>query len=326
MELTTAIIKYLAESFKPIRITASRDDWRKLKYSNSIFGVSVFYDESMLAYQTKEILSQCTNLIFSASFYNYCVHKEYMLHPLTHILSLVNDQSRHDFVIDIYNEQNVPVTFDTKGMIPNRWIRMLADFGLANATIDENSIVTQREINQIWTNRIDSLPKQVIENIGHNFRIIMEQPRMSIRVIRAPVYCIDTDDSEDSVEYEEIYKKRDDDKKLVRERVWGTYDAYATPSAQIFFKKCEKYHSYYCHGEQPYYTLAACGGGISMYYLQNLPWSDLRPLLMSSGNRYHDIRGQDQYSPYKDTPYEEIIVLYEALKKEGAEVTIQSEN
>lgn len=329
MKITDHITKYLAESFKPIRITALRDDWRKLKYENSIFGVHVFYDKCMEEYQTRENLNKMTNLSFSACFYNYYIYTKFMMHPLTYILSLVNDQHRHDFVIDLYNEQNVSVTFDTKGMIPNRWIRMLADFGLENATIDEDSSVSQEEINKRWYDRISALPEQVIENIGHMFRMMMEQQRVSVQVVRAPPYNIGYDDPnnpDDSEYYENVHRKRPDDNSLIYDRVWGTYDAYATPSAQIFFQKCQKYHSYYCKNHQPYYTLAACEGGISLAYLQYLPWANLRPYLMDGGNGYHDIRYHNKYYPRKDTPYEELIVLAEALKKEGAEIILKIEN
>lgn len=326
MEQTNGIINYLVESFKPIRITALRDDWRKLKYENSIFGVHVFYDKFMGEHQTRENLNQMTNLSFSACFYNYYIHTKYMMHPLTYILSLVNDQHRHDFVIDLYNEQNVPVTFDTKGMIPNRWIRMMADFGFKNATIDENSTVSQQEIHKIWNDRISTLPKQVIENMGHMIRMMMEQQRVSVEVVRAPIYDIESDGPDDSEYYENIRGKRPDDNSLINERVWGTYDRYSTPSAQIFFQKCKKYHSYYCNDHQPYYTLAACEGGISLAYLQYLPWAKLRPYLMDSGNGYYDIRYHNKYYPRKDTPYEELIILAEALKKEGAEFILKIEN
>ena len=227
MEQTDQIIKYLSESFRPIRITASRDDWRKLKYENNIFGVQTFYDKCFEEYQTRENLNQIINLSFSACFYNYYIYTKYMMHPLTYILALVNDQSRHDFVIDIYNEQNVPVTFDTKGMIPNRWIRMLADFGLENAEIDENSIVSQQEINKIWNDRIKALPKQVIINIGHMFRMMMEQQRISVHVVRAPSYDIESDCPDDSEHHEHVRGKHVDANSLIRDRVWGTYDAHA---------------------------------------------------------------------------------------------------
>jgi hypothetical protein len=47
---------------------------------------------------------------------------------------------------------------------------------------------------------------------------------------------------------------------------------------------------------------------------------------MDSGNGYHDIRYCDTYYPRKDTPYEELVVLAEALKKEGAEIIIDITN
>ena len=68
--------------------------------------------------------------------------------------------------------------------------------------------------------------------------------------------------------------------------------------------------------------MAATEGGISLPYLQRLPWAIMRPKLTTSGNGYHDIRYSNNYISRKDTPYEELVVLAEALKKEGAVVQV----
>jgi hypothetical protein len=65
-----------------------------------------------------------------------------MQHPLTYLSSILEDiHQRPEFCLDLYNPNNIDLTLETKGLIPNRWIRMLADFGLENATLMSRSII-----------------------------------------------------------------------------------------------------------------------------------------------------------------------------------------
>jgi hypothetical protein len=107
-------------------------------------------------------------------------------------------------------------------------------------------------------------------------------------------------------------------KNQISQQLWYTHDHDCSPSALIFFSQSKKYYSLYSPLQPPYGRLAAAEGGIHLFYYHQLPWTKLRPLLTSSGNDYHDIRGHDCYTPRKDVSYEEIIILKEILKKEGA--------
>lgn len=313
MSVTDNLIKYFASSYAPIRISAPRDEWRKLKYRNLIFGASVNYSEHWL---------DDAEVIFSANMFGYCYCPDYLMHPLTYVHSIVRDPQviNHRLKVDVHNKENVMVTVDTEGLIPNRWIRMLADFGLNNATIDENSRVPKADILKYWSDKIHALPPNMIENIARNCWRIMEDQMIRLRVIKAPPYSLDC------AEYTEIKCKVKNADASLRNRKWGTYDGLSEPAAQIFFKKCAKYVSFCAQGEQPYYQLFACEGGISLHYLQSMPWIGLRECIFDSGNGYCDVRGHDEYYPRKDTPFEEIIVMAEALKKEGAVIELVNTN
>lgn len=70
MSIKTQLIKYLAESFKPIRITASRDAWRKVNYQNPIFTVQVSYyqDGSFMRVVGMKQVSAQSNVFFYVLF------------------------------------------------------------------------------------------------------------------------------------------------------------------------------------------------------------------------------------------------------------------
>lgn len=290
MDTRNYMAHYISESFKPIRITASRDEWRSLKYVNKLFGANVYYDEKLMTqpYSYDIIKNTCVN--FYANFHNHMYDRQFMTHPLTYISSIISIDDPH-FVIDVYNEKNIPLTLDTKGIIPNRWIRMLADFAFKHAVIDENSCVSEQENMERWKEKIFSLPAQIVNNLSLNCVHMMDSQRLQLSVTKAPNYSIECD------EYNAIYKKNTDNLSI-KQRKWGSYDHDAEPATQIFFQKCAYYHSFNCLNEVPFGLLAACEGGISFWYMQYLPWSQFRMSVYGHNNVRNEVRGCNQYYPF----------------------------
>lgn len=71
-----------------------------------------------------------------------------------------------------------------------------------------------------------------------------------------------------------------------------------------------------------YYKLAASEGGIGMGYMNHLPWQKVRPFTMPYDFCVTDIRGSDTYYRKSAVPTEELVVLYEFLKAEGADLQL----
>jgi hypothetical protein len=124
---------------------------------------------------------------------------------------------------------------------------------------------------------------------------------------------------------------------------WFTFDQDPSPAAQQFFDKSSTLYSIGNidpnneYDKHKYRRLDASGGGISMEYANNLPWQALREHIrfnshqypgggvFSSGG-YTDTRGWNTYNQRKDLSVEEIIILHEFLKAEGAEVELLNVN
>ena len=325
-DIPKLLINYMSQTFRPIRITAPIEEWRNLKYVNDLFSAQVDYLPNNNPYNIPyniETLKMYPNFAFDSSFYFY-PNKKFMMHPSTYLASIINETQEHNFYLDIYNDTLKEITFDTRGTIPNRWVRMLADFAFKISKIDEDSSVSPEQNIEYWTTKISNIPEYCLTNMARFCVQMMDYSNnITVNIKKAPVYMYDEYkslcrlDKFVPVRLSEIIIERN-----ITNRIWGTYDGSCEPSTYIFFKKCANYYSLYCSEKQPYYSLAAAEGGIYLAYYHNLPWSIIRPHLVSNANGYHDIRGHTNYSPRKDIPYEEIIVLYEILKKEGAFVDI----
>jgi hypothetical protein len=293
MSIKNRIIEYIVESFRPIRITAPASEWKNLDYTNAIF---------------RAYVSQQGYLVFQ-SHYPYLM-KDFIPHPVGFISSIFGDNDEYEFHLELSDTSVANLTFNSKGIVANRWVRMLADFGLKSATIDEDSN------SEYWTTKLEPIPESVLKNIGWLFVNMMERQYISVEVLKAPQYT--------SQEYEELVKHPvlPHIQELIDLRIWETADRRSSPSAEIFYKKCQKYASLYSPNSQPYYSLAACEGGINLFYAASLPWAKLRPDMIDHSNGYHDIRGHNKYTIRRDVPYEEIVVLIEVLKKEGAIIVV----
>jgi len=162
------------------------------------------------------------------------------------------------------------------------------------------------------------LPDHIVSNLAQACVRMMEAQEIGVEVIKAPPYTLEDLTSSRWMQS----ANQDQTRSLIDARVWKTPDQSCTPNAEIFYHKCQKYYSFYSPTSQPYHILAAAEGGLNLSYFRNLPWAQLRPHLVSHGNDYHDIRGHTTYHPRKDVPYEEIVVLIEALRKEGTIIKV----
>lgn len=313
-DLHQLTIDYLSQTYEPIKITAPVSEWRKLSYTTPLFKAHTVNVEPSRDY-----------LCFDSPAAIKLPKDDTSLpHPATFLTSvLVGYQSNH-FRLDLTQPDDHLVTFETQGLIPNRWIRMLRDFAMNHATtsISTNTDTTPQQVRTRWTQLVTPVPTEVLKNLLRLCSQMMDDSvGPQVEVIRAPPYQYDN--YKDFLDNERCHSRLEV-KKCVDSRQWGTYDGSCQPSCLIFFDRCRQYTSFYSPDEPPYYTLAAAEGGICAYYYHQLPWSKLRPAIVDGGNGYHDTRGHTAYRARKDLPYEEIIVLIEALKKEGAIIKVKN--
>ena len=152
---------------------------------------------------------------------------------------------------------------------------------------------------------------------------MMEYNRTGVHVRAAPAYTLE--DYKEALEMDgrefNSYRMYGGEKELL-ERIWFTGDQRCTPGVLMFFRhvRLQRYQSFYGQ-ERIYGTLAACEGGISLYYARASPWTRYRQEMVLGGNGRHDIRC-NPYRARKDIPVEEIVILGEALRMAGADIQL----
>lgn len=289
-KIQNTVIKYLSQTFKPVRLTFPIK--KGVNYSNQMF--------------------LCSRIGNSMYFYNDGVIKT----PETYLsttLNVTNVPMGREEKFNLIDHGSM-CTLDTMGKIPARTIYMLKDFFFRNddsVTIDTNSMVKSCEIEEHWSKRVTEYPEDILHCSLVNAVNLAEKQTFKFKVVQGPAYF----------ENREWYTRDHDYSQTVKQTLSKSVNLYSLGNTD----EIKRYK---------YNHLAAAGGGISMSYSRNLPWYDLRECVMneigrwvgSGSSGYLDTRGSDTYDQRKDLSVTELVVLYEFLKAEGADVKILNIN
>jgi hypothetical protein len=197
---------------------------------------------------------------------------------------------------------------DTKGLLPIRYIYMLKDFCFKETgIIDYNSDVTYEDIIKKWNDIINPCPLNILKNIALYSLNIAENQSYDITVNRGPSYFND--------------------------RTWYTKDYCTSECATEFMNRSKALYS--LGNIEPYQKIKFCyekldaaEGGINMDYAIFQPWYNVRYHIHTNFKSntyfcpYTDVRGHNSYHRRQCLPVEELIILYEFLKSEGADVEV----
>jgi hypothetical protein len=324
--LRKSVANYLAHSFKPVTLTAPLSEWIKLDYKYP-FG----YVRASGPYRSTEekLLLNFYTGTFTSSYAGHVPHVASCMAQMVGGRSYMYNNYHN---INIRGKKdNDDVTFDTLGFLPERLVRMTSDFStFSNASIEEKSSVTFEQIEKFWSDRVEDCTDSSLDTIIAICANIARNSSFRVKVIKAPSYNPSNEFISNylSGPYDRnttnINNIKDVSKSIV-DRKWFTHDGEISPSTQLFFDNCKKYKSYYCNdGSSVYHKLFSSGGGIDLVYMDKKGMKHWRDIKYNLGfiTSYSDLSGSSSYFPTKDIPYEEVVVLAEALRKEGAEIEL----
>jgi len=285
-QIKNHIATFLHKTFTPVRLIFPKIIKCKRVYDNALFHSSIYQ---------------------SAHF-----GKGFIETPGMYMAKILGDTKNDTFFV--LKENTNAFILDTMGQIPARYVYMLKDFVFKNeAQVDFNSDKKICENEEYWKNCVSECPDNILKKLATETLHLAERQTYKIKVHDGPPY----------------FKINE----------WYTYDQDASLAAQQFFNKSSTLYSIGNidprneYNKHKYHQLSAAGGGISMTYANNLPWQTLRKyihqysngVLFSSGG-YTDTRGWNTYDQRKDLSVEEIVILHEFLKAEGAKVELLNVN
>lgn len=194
---------------------------------------------------------------------------------------------------------------DTEGKIPIRYIFMMKDFYFKNrAMIDYNSKVDYLESKKTWTDRVELCHIDILKRIVRGGLDAAEDMQSyQIRVDNAPPYTTN--------------------------RRWSTENHNWSSAAKEFISRSSSLYSLGNNtlmDKYQYRVLFAAEGGIHMEYAKYLPWYKLRNYFRWYSSDRVDTRGVNTYRQRRDLSVEEIVILHEFLKSEGADVSVLTIN
>jgi len=285
-----AVVTFLYKSFLPVRITFPSSI--NVNYKNDIF--------------------KCTSYEDHISF--KLLHIET---PAMYMVKILNKLST-DFELEQKDDKYI---LDTKGKIPTRYVYMLKDFYFKdNAVIDYESKVNNTE--KYWRSIVSRCPRTLLE-LCIEGSFYSTQNKYKIKVLHGPSHF--------------------------KDRTWYTKNGDLSKAAEKFMNKSKTLYSLGNIDQNAeikfgYDKLFVVEGGINMDYAKNLPWySIMLPHIrfeftywsglqfrfdrsaISSYVHLHT-RGHDTYDQRGNLSTEEIVVLYEFLKSEGADVQVINTN
>lgn len=193
------IINYLNMSFRPVKLTTSVKDLKKLNYVNPFYSViaetidniisikftsSYFMDSNEVQiYKKSEFLSlfrklccaRDNNIIFS----NYITEFSFFLLRKLKIYKI-----KHEYTFNLIgkNEDDI-VEFDSLGDIPNRWMRMLYDFS-------NSKFISFTEYDKILSTPNDLINKKIndidIQKIILEYSEILNRYIFNVKIYKGP--------------------------------------------------------------------------------------------------------------------------------------------
>jgi len=303
-----ALISYLIEELKPIRITTTYKHWKNLNYNNHLFSIKS---------NTKRydwIKNKHLDITFNYnSNFDYSPNKFLYETSIVKLSELIDIDIIGKREIEIYEpnpygseykkikdlpmiNDNHEISLDSLGRIPSRWLKMIHDFSGLSFKIDNNSSLKmdQFELNiEDKINRIkdDTLIKNFIK-YAFNRRLYMifidEKSKWRTYAIQ---------DGNDDYLIPDIVKK-------VYENAKNCYSLYP----DLIKEKKDRY-----------LPIDSFEGGIKMEYFEELAQYKLFQSMLSS--EFHNIfgylEGCNHYASGFNIPLEDVVIFGELLKKNG---------
>lgn len=194
---------------------------------------------------------------------------------------------KYDYNLKIQHVDEDRCSFQTNGIIPQRWLYIIKDFYWKDAIVEEYESIDYKPL-------LQNIPCITMEQIMYN----------SLKTKQYYSFSVITAD-------DEIQK-------------WKTSNAYFSEYTQSILDKCIKYESLtnISHRnvrEKPYRKLHTSEGGIEIIneYIKNYinyNWS-------RCGSIRNEVTGLDQYSTVRDVNLEELLCLHLALVDNNVSVS-----
>lgn len=354
MNIKQTVIDYLAQIFRPISIKASIKEWKHINYKNRLFKVSLFpnYEDYSTLPNEYKYSSSCLTFDYSKD------SNIFIIHPGCFLAEIITGNLQFTFMLhnaNIHNlDENIELTFNTQGFIPNRFIRMLHDFYFKDSSLEEGNINKE-----YWSKFVNKLPDETLLKLTHlSYKSITKF--FEIKINKSPDYStIKNDyikqcniDIEKTVSFIDEIKYHfmdinDQDFRIIHEkqffdhivdnRIWFTGNGNMSYPVTIFSDQCKKYTSFYqdyqtykeyqenkelSNSNCPYIPLFKCEGGLYLNYL--VPWKEL----YTKTNEFNfswewGIVGNNIYKSSYRINIEELILFEECLKHQGAEIEVK---
>jgi hypothetical protein len=319
------LAEYLSNVYKPIKLTINVEQWRQLNYKNKIFSVFSYPNKNQLSYMSNDYIG----IKFEHAFIK---DKEFFKQPYIFMACLIAGYNyTKDFIkMDIFNENNqLNITLDTEGKLPNRWIRMINDFAF-----NGKGVIQEEEIQKdFWETKCKQIPLITLESF-HVMSMKMMNEYHDIKVCKSPDYSnllelLEMKENDIKSDFD-IDININDEKSIeeIKNRVWYTKDCKFSKPAEIFFKSTSRLYSYHLNKDN-FHRLAAYEGGIYFRHYIKSPWYQYKRKCQFTSiysRMYAEIKGENIYGTNYDVSVEEIIILEETLKHSGAELDDRSLN
>jgi hypothetical protein len=314
---------FLARTYYPVNVSFKSVP---LRYSNPLFSVSHKINSSPFSNNNCESGYISFDLGINKYHKSRYVISNKLNTPESFIKFMV-DKPKEYSTFQLVKKDNNNVEFNTKSLIPLRYLDMFNDFSLHKFNYDKP---TEKDIKvyeqELYEEKIAYINNERLYDIYQYAKYLSEKDKiMKIEVTKAPSYPLDNDFIKKynfgtfRMEETENYLH-----KNISERVWISGDGdFSAPSTKMFFNRSLNYKSLCNIG---YCKLFSSSGGIDFSYVSKLPWFQLKQK-MGDYQQYYDISGRDIYCSYSDDiGITEFIIFCEILAKEGAEFKMTYEN
>jgi hypothetical protein len=307
-------LQYIRRVIGSHNVSAPLKKWEELRnapYRNNLFSAKMV--DRTIQFGTDVRATPALMMVNLMKGEN-CQHRDFSYHNHFKFAKLeLNEQ-----LSDKHNEELY--TLDTLGNgIPGRWACMVSDFGIDGGIVTKN----EQEYEPDGVLTAEYMAETKLSEINGN-----------LNVRRGPYV---SDNFKPSKIAEEIFVHNAPKLDLVQNALdrnysgyWITGDSMCTPAVEYFMHKTKNLASFGDIQEEHfwdrYHPANKCEGGISIpigYFSE--AYLDLNLGLSSKDEEYKDmtVRGWNDYGSHYTFPFEELVVLEEAIKSAGGDTFLK---
>lgn len=310
---------FLARTYHPVNVSFNSV---YINYSNPLFSVS---HKTGSSYTDNNCETGYINFDWAINNYHgtkIYAHNRNKLNTPESFIKFMTDKPKEYTTFELTkkkDKENNRVEFNTKGLIPLRYLDIFNDFSYSEFKyVKPSELDIKVYENKLYEEKLAYVSNDTLYDIYQYAKYLSEKENVvKIEVSKSPNYYISKEFIkkylDKSFRHEEtenyVYKN------LIR-RIWESGDGdMASPSTRIFYNVSKDYKSLCNIG---YSKLFSSSGGINFSYVSQLPWFQLKQK-MGDHQCYYDISGHDTYwSSSNDIGITEFIIFSEILRKEGA--------